>query len=281
MTTVSPPGPPPTAARSRPRVRFRHPLGQLFLLRMRAYFREPAVIFWTYGFPIFLAIGLGIAFADGSAGIPGGSPTTQAPARPGSRYIDFLLPGLIGLNLMGGGLWGVGYVIVELRVRKLLKRLRATPMRRSDFLLSILGGRMVFLVPELVVLLLFGWLVFGTPIRGSLSALLVVVAVSGAAFASLGLLLACRAMHSETMSGLINAIMIPMWMFSGTFFPPERFPSFMQPLAKALPLTQVNDALRGVMLDGASLLTVMPQVLILASWGIASFVLALRWFRWQ
>jgi len=261
-----------------------HPLWQLFLVRMREYCREPAVLFWTYGFPLFLTVGLGIAFSGGRPDAPqlGTEQVHDDLANePGHRYIDFLIPGLMGLNVMAGALWGVGFVIVDMRVRKLLKRLRATPMRRSDFLLAVLGSRVVFLVPEILVLALVGCVGYGMPVRGSVATLAVVILAGSAAFAGLGLLLACRTEKTETVSGLINLLVMPMWMLCGTFFNSRRFPDFVQPLIDVLPLTQLNDALRGVVLDGASLGQVGLPVLILAGWGAVSFALALWWFRWQ
>jgi ABC-type multidrug transport system permease subunit len=208
-------------------------------------------------------------------------PTSDDLVRePGDRYIDFLIPGLMGLNLMGGGLWGVGFVLVDTRVRKLLKRLLAAPMRRSDFLLSVLASRLLLIVPEMLLLALAGHFLFGVPVRGSLAALAAVVLVGGAAFAGLGLLLACRTEKTETVSGLINLLMLPMWMLSGTFFAPDRFPRALQPLIEALPLTHLNVALRAVMLEGAPLADVAGRLAVLAAWGAVSFLLGLFWFRW-
>ncbi len=200
---------------------------------------------------------------------------------PGARYIDFLVPGLLGMNLMSGSLWGVGFVIVDMRVKKLLKRLAATPMTRSDFLWSIAGSRLLFMLPELVVILGAGVLLFGMPVRGSWLAVLTLALVGAGAFAGLGMLVACRAERIETVSGLMNAVMVPMWLLSGIFFSSERFPDMLQPLVQALPLTQLNDALRAVILEGASLASQAWRVLALAAWGAVSFVLALRWFRWM
>jgi hypothetical protein len=347
-------------------------LYQLFLARLREFYREPMVVFWVYGFPVFLAVALGLAFSGGLpwARLSGdrvpvaieedADPTEAAslrdelqahginaqllrrqaaeqrmgvggigllvvpgpqrydyyfdPARsesellryrvddvvqrrhtgsppwptedhridtPGDRYIDFLIPGLMGFNLLTGGLWGVGYVIVDLRVRKLLKRFLATPMRPGDFLLSIVGGRMLFVVPEMLVLLLVGRLGFGVPIRGSLLTLALAVFLGGSAFAGLGLLVACRTERAETASGLINLLVIPAWMFSGTFFSTARFPQAVQPLVQASPLTHLNDALREIMLDGAPLSQVAGHLVVLAVCAGASFLLALKWFRWH
>jgi ABC-type multidrug transport system permease subunit len=208
-------------------------------------------------------------------------PATEKVELPGSRYIDFLMPGLMGMNLMGGGLWGVGFVLVDMRVRKLLKRLLATPMRREDFLMAILGARLFFLAPDMILLLLVAVVGFGVPVRGSPLTLVVVIVVGAASFAGLGLLLASRAEKTETVSGLMNLVMLPMWLLSGIFFSSERFPAAAQPFIQALPLTQLNNALREVMLQGYSLDQVAWRLGILALWGGVCFFLALKWFRWR
>jgi len=338
------------------------PNWELFLCRMRMFYREPEAIFWTYGFPVLLTIGLGVAFRTkppdrvpvaiqdapalsdirrtlegdqnfrvlvGSVGQcetwirkgeadlavlegetleyhfdPTGPEATvarltvdQAIQRaagrtdtvgvkdipvtaPGTRYIDFVIPGLLGMNLMGGGLWGIGFVTVDMRIRKLLKRLVATPMRKRDFFLSLIGSRMAFTVPEMLLLLVTGWLLFGVVIEGSLVSIGVVAGVGALSFAGQGLFLASRARKIETISGLMNAVMLPMWIFSGIFFSSKRFPEILQPFIQALPLTQLNNALREVITDGASLTSQWLPLLILTAYGVVSFVLALRWFRW-
>jgi ABC-2 type transport system permease protein len=199
---------------------------------------------------------------------------------PGNRYIDFLMPGLMGMNLMGGGLWGVGFVLVDMRVRKLMKRLLATPMHRGDFLLSVLSARMVFVLPEMLLLVLVGRLGFGVPLEGNPLTLVLAIVAGAMAFAGIGLLVACRADKTETVSGLMNLVMLPMWLLSGTFFSSRRFPDVVQPLIQALPLTQLNDALREIMLEGASLAQVGWRLTILVAWAAVCFTLALKWFRW-
>jgi ABC-type multidrug transport system permease subunit len=200
---------------------------------------------------------------------------------PGTRYVDFLVPGLLGMNLMGTGMWGIGFSLVVARQGNLLKRLVAAPARRSHLLGAQLVSRLIFLVPEAGALLVFAWLVLGVPVRGSLL-LLVAVSVLGAlAFSGLGLLTAARPRTIEGASGIMNLVMVPMWIFSGIFFSTERFPATMQPLVQALPLTALNDALRGVMLEGAGLAALLPELALLAAWGAASFVVALKVFRWQ
>ncbi len=342
-----------------------NPLWQLITTRIRQFFREPEAIFWTYGFPLLMIVGLGIAFrnkveppvafvvVEGTASariaeaLAGNerfevaahsndeafdrlknnktpvvvtitdeglyeyhfdptNPNSKAArdriddalqraagrqdvirvedrtvTAPGSRYIDFLVPGLIGMNLMSGGMWGIGFVLVDMRVRNLLKRLLATPMRRSHFLLSMVGGRAMFFVPEMLFLLAGAFLIFRVPVMGSLLSLMVVAFVGALSFCGLGLLTACRAKRIETISGLMNLVMLPMWLMSGIFFSSDRFPDFLQPFIQALPLTLLINALRAVMLNGESLLGQSGPLLALSAWGGISFVLALRWFRWN
>lgn len=202
-------------------------------------------------------------------------------SEPGARYIDFLIPGLIGLNLMGSGLWGIGFGVVQARSRKLLKRFAATPMRRSHYLLSFMLSRLVFLTLEVVAILGFAWLVFGVTVRGSLLSVALISLLGAFAFAGLGLLVAARPRTIEGVSGWMNFVMLPMWLLSGTFFSSARFPQVIQPAIKALPLTALNEALRAVMNDGAPLTATWLQLLILLAWAGISFVFALRLFRWQ
>jgi len=200
---------------------------------------------------------------------------------PGSRYIDFLIPGLLGMNLMGSAIWGMGFAIVDARRRKLMKRLIATPMPRHYFLLSFVLSRLLMLVVEVGVVLGFGSLAFGVPIRGSLLNLALLCVLASMSFSALGLLLASRARTIEAVSGLMNSIMMPMWIVSGVFFSAQRFPDFVQPLIKALPLTAAIDGLRLNMLQGASLGQVAPQMGVLGFWLVVCFSLALKLFRWR
>ncbi|MGH9905635.1 MAG: ABC transporter permease, partial [Pyrinomonadaceae bacterium] len=156
---------------------------------------------------------------------------------PGARYVDFLVPGLIGMNLMGSGLWGLGFTVVIARSRKLLKRFAATPMRRSHYLLSFMLSRLIFLVLEVAAVIVFAWLVFGFTVRGSWLSLAFITVLGGFTFSGIGLLVAARPTTIEGVSGLMNFIMLPMWLLSGTFFSSERFPQLFQPFIKALPLT--------------------------------------------
>lgn len=201
-------------------------------------------------------------------------------SEPGSRYIDFLIPGLLGMNLMNSGMWGIGFALVDMRQRKLLKRFVGTPMRRGDFLLAIMTSRLLLMVIEIGLLLVFGVLFFHMRVLGSVLSIALIGGLGSLTFGGVGLLTASRAQKIESISGLINLVMMPMWIFSGVFFSYERFPAVIHPLIKALPLTALNDALRASILEGTPLMQQWPRLLILALWGGISFVLALKWFRW-
>ncbi len=200
---------------------------------------------------------------------------------PGSRYIDFLIPGLLGMNLMGSGMWGIGFNLVQTRRRKLLKRYLATPMRKSDFLASFMLSRLLFMVLEVAALVGFGWLVFGVGVKGSFLDLILVALVGSLSFASLGLFTASRAQTIEGISGIMNLVMMPMWIFSGVFFAYTNFPEAMQPFIRALPLTPLIEALRSIMLDGAPITANLGRLAAIVAWGVVSFLIALKVFRWN
>jgi ABC-2 type transport system permease protein len=205
----------------------------------------------------------------------------QLVRETGSRYIDFLVPGLLGMNLMGSAIWGMGFSIVESRQKKLLKRLVASPMPRWQYLASYLLSRLSMLVIEVAGFLGFARLVFGVPFRGSFWQLGLLCVLTSMAFSALGLLVASRAKTMESASGLMNLVMLPMWILSGVFFSATRFPAVVQPLVRALPLTAAIDALRGNMLQGMNLGQQTTQMAILLTWLVISFAIALRIFRWR
>jgi len=345
-----------------------NPLAQLILVRFREYLREPEALFWSFGFPILLAIGLGIAFrrkppdvahvavvsgdahspafvdalrrdhglaveelqrdsarvalrtgrvavvitpgANGGDGVEYEYDDTRPDARTakllandalqrgggrqdvigasdrfvreaGSRYIDFVVPGLLGMTIMGGGIWGLGFSIVDQRRKRLLKRLVATPMSRAQYLASYVVSRFVLLTIEAVVLIGASVLLFKVPMRSSALSIAAIIVISSLAFGGLGLLLASRSQTIEGVSGLMNLCMLPMWVLSGVFFSSENFPRAVQPFIKALPLTATNDALRASMLRGVPFTTLWPQLGVLALWMTVCFAIALKIFRWR
>ena len=199
----------------------------------------------------------------------------------GARYIDFVVPGLLGMNLMGSAIWGLGFSIVEARQKKLLKRYVASPMPRWQYLMSFLLSRLLLLVIEVLFFLGFAKLVFGVPFRGSLLELGALCVLTSLSFSTLGLLIASRAKTMEAASGLMNLAMLPMWILSGVFFSATRFPALLQPFVRALPLTAAIDALRGNMLQGMSVAQMTAPVAVLTAWLLVCFGVSLRIFRWR
>lgn len=340
-------------------------LRQLTWIRLLQFVREPEAVFWTFAFPVILALVLGVAFANrGPQEVRIGAVQTSEneqwldalrhaegiqvvlfrdmasaksklrsggvaalvegrerpllhydPSRPegelarlqveqalsreatrhndpsvidvkeitetGARYIDFLIPGLLGMNLMATGIWGSGFGVVDMRQKKLLKLFTVTPMRRSAFLAAQILSRLVFLVAEVVVIVAFGVLVLSVPFRGSSLSFAVLCILGALCFSGIGLLVASRARTIEGVSGLMNFVMVPMWLFSGVFFSYERFPELFHPLIQLLPLTAVNDALRRIMLEGGGLVSIVGEIANLSIWTAITFFLAVRLFRWR
>jgi ABC-2 type transport system permease protein len=200
---------------------------------------------------------------------------------PGSRYIDFLIAGLVGLNLMGMGLFGIGFNLVYMRVRRTLRRLAVTPMGRGEFFAGFLLTRLVLAVPAAVVIIGFGQLVFGVPMRGSWLAALAVIVAGGLAFSGVGALVASRVTTIEGAGGLMNIVQLPMWLLGGVFFSNQRFPPLVQPLIDALPMSALTDGLRRVMLEAEGLGGVAVPVAVLSGLGVATLALAINIFRWN
>jgi ABC-2 type transport system permease protein len=209
------------------------------------------------------------------------APIQQPMETVGSRYIDWLVPGLLGMNIMGTGMWGVGFAVVNARSKRLLKRLVATPMSKAHYLLALILSRLATLAIEVIVIVGFAWAFFGVAVHGALWALAVLAVIGALTFAAVGLFVASRARTIEALSGLMNFIMLPMWVLSGVFFASTNFPDAMQPVIRALPLTALNDALRVIINDGGSIDAVAPQLGLLAAWGGVSFVLSMKLFRWH
>ena len=200
---------------------------------------------------------------------------------PGSRYVDWLIPGIIGLGIMNNGLWSIGFMTVQARLRKLLKRLAASPMQKRDFLMAPIIARMAFLGPEVAIPLVFGSIAFSMPIRGGIVSIAIVSIVGAMMWGALGLLMGSRARTFEAASGLMNLMSVPMWVLSGVFFSSSNFPDVVQPFIQALPLTALVDAMRAVILEGASLASLWHELAILAAWTVVPFAIALKIFKWR
>jgi ABC-type multidrug transport system permease subunit len=185
------------------------------------------------------------------------------------------------MNLMGSAMWGLGFAIVDERKKKLLKRLVASPMPKSQYLASFLISRLAMLIIEVAFFLGFAKLTFGVPFRGSLWQLCLLCLLTSLAFSALGLLVSSRAKTTEAVSGLMNLVMLPMWILSGVFFSASRFPAAIQPFVRALPLTAAIDAMRGNMLRGQDLGQMMMELAILVAWFVVPFAVSLKIFRWR
>lgn len=328
---------------------------------LREYLRTPEAVFWTFGFPLMMALVLGIAFAEGKpapvmVGIRSdtgtelrralregdegrlelrdldlararralslgevdlvvsgvataptfeldpqrtgselarllveralarsrGEATTdrstiEAVDEPGDRYIDFLIAGLIGMNLLGGGLYGIAYNLVNMREKNLLRRLAVTSLGRTEFLLSLVLSRLGFSMAPPLAILAFGYFGFGVPIRGSFIVLLLLIALGSLTFSGIGLVLGSRTKSTETVSGLINLVTMPMWLLGGVFFSNQRFPGFLR---DAMPMSWLTDALRGVMLGSLDGSAIAWAAAVLAILCATTFVIAARLFRW-
>jgi len=218
------------------------------------------------------------ALRDGDGAWNG--PRFEAESRPGSRYVDFLIPGLIGMNLLGAGMWGIGFNLVQYRTQHLLRRLFVTPLGRGEFLAGFLLSRLVLVIPESAVIALFGIVLWDVPFRGSIPTACVFVLCSSLAFSGLGILMASRAKTIEGVAGLINACLLPMWLLGGVFFSNDRMEGILGFAANALPLTWCSDGLRDLMLEPSGLEDVAAPILWLALFATGCYLMALRLFRW-
>jgi len=199
----------------------------------------------------------------------------------GSRYVDFLVPGLAAMGIMSNAVWGMAFSIVDARRRKLLKRIVATPMPRHYYLLSYLIWRLLLLVFEVGIPVGFGVLAFGVPMRGAWFTLAGISLLGSLTFSSLGLLISTRIKTIEAASGFTNLVLMPMWVLSGVFFSSQRFPDAVQPAIRLLPLTALVDGMRANMLQGAGWAELAPQATVLGAWLLVCFVCALKLFRWR
>lgn len=361
------------------------PIIQLILIQVREFYREPAILFWAFVFPIAMAWGLGIAFThkieqnrniayiessfskdshtlqtlksnssrkpekknqfsvklgskemgytsfrfvpstwdeaqkllkSGTSimvleevngkplfhydpnnseaqlsymqlsaflekGTIGSSQTEIKPLQQkGSRYIDFLVPGLIAMDLMMSTLWGICYSLIEKRSKKLLRRMVATPMKKSSYLVSQLVARLFLNIIEALILFTFAHYYFGFTLEGSLAVLALVYLAGMFCFTGISILLASRTSNTYIGSGLINAVVMPMMVLSGIFFSYHNFPDAVIPFLQALPLTMLADSIRAVFIEGAGLGQVIMPVAVLSLIGIGTFAVGLKVYKW-
>ncbi|PJZ40993.1 ABC transporter permease [Leptospira kmetyi] len=199
----------------------------------------------------------------------------------GTRYIDYLVPGMLAMGVMNSCLWGVGWNLIEMRMKKLLRRMSATPMNKLYFLLSFFFTRLIVTAVESAILLGFTLLTFENSFEGSIGAALLVYLAGNFAFACIGMFIGSRAAGSQVGNGLVNAVTFPMMVLSGIFFSYQNFPEVVLPFIRNLPLTLMADSLRAVFIEGAGLMFVIPTVISLLVYGIVFLFIGSRIFRWS
>ncbi len=199
----------------------------------------------------------------------------------GTRYIDFLVPGLITMGVMMSTMWGISYGIIEKRSKKLLRRLVATPMKKSHFLIALITVRMTMNFVEALVLILFALIAFNITIQGSISALILLFIAGNIAFAGIAVFVSSHTSNTEVGNGLINAVVMPMMILSGIFFSYQNFPDWGVKIIRILPLTMMTDGVRSIFNEGAGYNDVAIPILVLSVIGVLFFTAGLKIFKWH
>jgi len=223
--------------------------------------------------------------------VPGVSGVNDVPAVPGgariepltvsgTRYIDFLVPGLMAMGVMMSCLWGMSWGVVEKRSKKLLRRMIATPMRKSHFLVAMMTVRVGMNVVESCLLFLFAHLAFNITIQGDVSALFAIFIAGNIAFAGMAILISARTANTEVANGIINAVSLPMMILSGVFFSYHNFPEWSIPFIRAIPMTMLADGMRSIFIEGGGYGAIYLPALILTALGVVCFTAGLKGFRW-
>jgi ABC-2 type transport system permease protein len=212
---------------------------------------------------------------------PGRAEIIRPMELKGTRYIDFLVPGLIAMGAMMSCMWGLSYGIIDRRAKKLLRRMVATPMKKSYFLMSFITVRIVMNFTEAILLMVFTWLVFGITVQGSIPALIALFLAGNIAFAGVAVLVSSHTANTEIGNGLINFVVMPMMVLSGIFFSYHSFPDWSLPVIRNLPLTMLTDGIRAIFNEGAGFSEIMLPFLVLVAIGFVFFVTGLKIFKWH
>ena len=198
----------------------------------------------------------------------------------GTRYIDFLIPGLLAMGIMMSSTWGISYTLIERRSKKLLRRMVATPMKKANLLLALITARSVMNLIECVLLFFFAWLYFDIHVQGNPAALIILFIAGNIAFAGISVLISSHTSNPEIGNGLINAIVTPMMVVSGIFFSYQHFPEWIIPFIRTLPLTMLADGTRSIFNEGAGIMQIWKETLVLTATGVITFIIGLRVFKW-
>ncbi len=220
-------------------------------------------------------------FNPGSAAIEEHAENIYPMTVRGTRYIDFLVPGLIAMGIMMSCMWGISYGMIDRRSKKLLRRMVATPMKKSYFLISLMTVRITMNLIESALLFIFAWLVFHISVQGSIAGLFAIFMAGNIAFGGIAIFISCRTANTEIGNGLVNAVVMPMMVLSGVFFSYHNFPDWSIPFIQKLPLTLLADGLRSIFIEGAGFSEAMIPTTILLSIGICFFSAGLRFFKWH
>ena len=199
----------------------------------------------------------------------------------GTRYIDFLIPGLIAMGVMMSCMWGISYGLIEKRSKKLLRRLVATPMKKSYFLVALITVRIAMNFIESLILFIFALFVFDMVIQGSISALILLFISGNIAFAGIAVFVSSNTSNTEVGNGLINFVVFPLMVLSGIFFSYHNFPDWSIPVIQKLPLTILADGIRSIFNEGAGFSEVGIPILVLSATGIVFFSAGLKIFKWH
>jgi ABC-2 type transport system permease protein len=210
-----------------------------------------------------------------------GNETIQPLTVTGTRYVDFLVPGLMAMGVMMSIMWGVSYEIIDNRAKKLLRRMVATPMKKSHYLIALMTVRIGMNFVESGLLFLFTWLAFGIQVQGSIPALLTIFISGNIAFAGIAIFMSSHTAKTEIGNGLINLVSMPMMVLSGIFFSYHNFPEWSSSVIEKFPLTMLADGIRSVFIEGAGFAEITIPSLILTGTGIIFFLAGLKIFRWH
>ncbi len=198
----------------------------------------------------------------------------------GNRYIDFLVPGLMAMGVMMSCMWGISYGLIEKRSKMLLRRMVATPMKKSHFMVAVLASRTVMCAVEASLLVGFSWRFFDVRLEGSFSALLVLFLSGTLAFAGIAILTASRTSNTYVGNGILNAVVMPMMILSGIFFSYQSFPAWAVSIIKLFPLTIFADSARAIFIEGAGWAQMMLPIGVLGGLGLICMVIGVRVFKW-
>jgi ABC-2 type transport system permease protein len=214
-------------------------------------------------------------------GNKGSLPKRQTVTGRALRYVDWVLPGVLAMNVMFSSLWGVGWVIVRYRKNGVLRRLRATPLSAFEFLTAQVISRLAVVLGASALVYAGADLLLDFVMRGSYLALFLVYLAGALCLVSLGLIIASRLRSEELADGVLNLIAWPMMLLSGVWFSMEGASPAAQMLSRFLPLTYLVDAARRVMIDGAGVAQVLPNILLLTAMGLGLLLVAAHLFRWE